>query len=256
MSPDVALFVHSTGTGPMLWGGVRPELVGGLRPITPANLGYPPNPAVARGTVVTAEDDAAEVLRAVPADGRVHLVGHSYGGAVALLVAEVLGPRVASLFLYEPVLFGALRRDGGQPDAAAEAQSFTEHPWFLTDDERGGTDAWLEIFVDYWNRKGSWSRMPAPMREHSLASGWKMYQEVRACFRDARPFDRWRFEAEATIAMGARSPAASRAMARGLARDRKNATLVEIPDVGHMAPLTNPAPVHAELRRHFERVLA
>lgn len=241
----------------MLWAGVGPEIVGGLHAVAPANLGYAPNPPVARGTVVTADDDAAEVLRAVPPDaGRVHLVGHSYGGTVALLVTEQLGSRVASLFLYEPVLFGALRRDGGQPDAAAEAQSFTEHPWFLTDDARGGTDAWLEIFVDYWNRKGSWSRMPAPMREHSLASGWKMYQEVRACFGDGRSFDAWRFDAPTTIAMGTRSPAASRAMAHGLARDRANASLVEIADVGHMAPLTNPAPVHAELRRHFERVLA
>lgn len=252
---EVVVFVHSTGTGPMLWAGVGPEARAGLPALVPANLGYPPNPPVPRGTVVTAEDDLREVLGSVPPGARkVHLVGHSYGGQLALRAAEVLGDRTASLFLWEPVLFGALRKDPFDEGAVAEARHFTEHPWFLTDDDRGGTDPWLEVFVDYWNRPGSWKRMPEAMRAHSLATGWKMYQEVRACFADDRAFEGWRLDVPTTVCAGTRSPAASRAMAVGLSRGRANVTHVVVPDVGHMAPLTNAAPVHAELRAHFARV--
>ena len=113
------------------------------------------------------------------------------------MATERLRERVASVFLFEPVLFGALARlsdaGGGSKEdeqAALQAQSFIAHPWFLHDEERGGRDEWLEMFVDYWNRPGAWSRMPEPMQEQSRLLGWKMFQEVRACFFDETSFGR------------------------------------------------------------------
>ena len=43
---------------------------------------------------------------------RVHLVGHSYGAAMALEAACELGPKVQSLTLVEPVSFNLLRVEG------------------------------------------------------------------------------------------------------------------------------------------------
>src|SRR5689334_10774793 len=108
---EAVLFVHSTGTGPALWAGVPPEAVGRRRILLPANLGYPPNEPVARGTTVTAKDDAVHVLEHVPHDvARIHLVAHSYGALVALHTMAALGERLASAFFVEPVLFGALAK--------------------------------------------------------------------------------------------------------------------------------------------------
>lgn len=251
---ETVLFVHSTGTGPMLWASVPPEVLGGRRAIAPPNLGYPPREPVPRGVRVTAEDDVEAVLSAVPEDAeRVHLVGHSYGASLAIRVAERLGARTASLFVYEPVLFGALGRSAPDAEARAEAAFFTEHPWFLGDDARGGTEPWLEIFIDYWNRKGSWSKVPAPMRAHSIAMGWKMYQEVRACLSDERTFAEWKLPAWTTLCRGGRTTAASRAMTLALAQANPHAAVVELADLGHMAPLTSPAPVYAEIARHLAR---
>ena len=42
----------------------------------------------------------------------VHLVGHSYGAAMALEAARELGPKVQSLTLVEPVSFNLLRVEG------------------------------------------------------------------------------------------------------------------------------------------------
>ncbi len=251
---EVVVFVHSTGTGPFLWAGVPDAAIGGREKILPANLGYPPNPLIERGHEVTPADDAAEVLRAVPDGARVHLVAHSYGGLVALLAIREIADRVASVFLFEPVLFGALAAASDvDREASEEARSFASHPWFLRDPEKGGRSEWLEAFIDYWNRPGSWSRMPDQMRELSLMLGWKMFLEVRAIFRDETPFDAWALPGPTTIAVGGRTTASSRAMSRRLARGRANVTLVDVPGVGHMAPLTHATQVHEELARHMAR---
>ncbi len=42
----------------------------------------------------------------------IHLVGHSFGGSVALKAASVLGPRVGNLILLEPNPFNLLKQDG------------------------------------------------------------------------------------------------------------------------------------------------
>lgn len=252
---EVVVFIHSTGTGPAMWSSVPDEAIGRRKKLLRANLGYPPNPPIERGRVVTPEDDAVEVAKAIPDDGsRVHLVAHSYGALVALHVLSALGGRLSSVFFFEPVLFGALRTANDadtDPEAVRQARAFAAHPWFLGDEEKGGREEWLEMFIDYWNRPGSWARMPEPLRKTTLALGWKMFQEVRAVFHDETPFERWAVPAPMTIALGDRTTLASRAMSHALARGRPNARLVEVPGVGHMAPLTHPSKVHEALAAHM-----
>jgi pimeloyl-ACP methyl ester carboxylesterase len=255
---EAVLFIHSTGTGPSLWRSVDESVVGRRHVLTPANLGYPPNAVIERGRKVTIADEAEHLVGTIPPGiERVHVVAHSYGATVALHMLRMLDQRLASAFLYEPVLFGSLATAGSNAvpfDAVLEARSFLEHPWFLADESRGGAVEWLEMFVDYWNRPGAWSKMPASARDQTIAVGWKMFQEVRSCFADETPFDAWRLPVASTVVHGERSPLASRAMARALAHGRPHRTLVEIPGVGHMAPLTHPSLVHAELGRHMARL--
>ncbi len=258
---EAVLFVHSTGTGPFLWAGVPDAAIGGRTRLLPANLGYPPNQLVERGRTVTVADDAAEVWKAVPATAsRVHVVAHSYGALVALDVIPALADRLASVFFYEPVVFGALASAGHgaaiDAEAIQQARSFAEHPWFLHDVEKGGRAEWLEVFIDYWNKPGSWARMPEQMRQLSLALGWKMFQEVRTIFFDPRPFSSFRIPAPTTIVVGERTTLASRAMSRALAHGRPDTRLVEVAGVGHMAPLTHATKVHEELARHMAWVEA
>jgi len=263
-SDEVVLFIHSTGTSPLLWRGVTDDVVGGRRGLHPANLGYPPNPAVARGATLTLDEEAAHLARAIPGEARrVHLVGHSYGATVALVLAEhaSVRERLASMFLAEPVLFGALAKDAGGEVATHDPEAVTTTRELLAtspllDDARGGRADWLEAFIDYWNRPGSWSKMPEPMKEQALAVGWKMYQEVRACFAADRPFAAWTIAVPTTLAVGERTTIHSRAMSRALARrhPREDLALVEMKGTGHMAPLTHPAVVLPEVAKHFARV--
>lgn len=58
------------------------------------------------GTPFTLADEAAPIIAAIERRGvPVHLVGHSYGGGVALYIAARHPERIASLTLYEPSAF-------------------------------------------------------------------------------------------------------------------------------------------------------
>lgn len=252
---ELVVFVHSTGTGPSLWAGVPDSAVGNRRKLCPANVGYSADDLLPRGVACVPSDDAARVLLAIPAESSVHLVAHSYGALVALHAAKQLGARVASLFFFEPVVFGRLLDDPDVDSLAREqARTFHSHPWFLTDDERGGRDAWLEVFVDYWNRPGSWSRMPEGQKEQTRALGWKMYQEVRSCFFDDIRPDRLGITAPTTVVYGDKTTVAAVAMAKLVARSIPAARLLHVPGLSHMAPLSQPDRVHPILADHFAKL--
>lgn len=230
------VFVHSTGATSDMWRRIPLEAIGGRDAAYPANVGYPPNRALARGERKDERDDAAGVVRAAEGAERVHLVAHSYGGLVALRALEGLGARVASLVVYEPVLFAA---------------SYFDDPRFADDDDRGGTEPWLRVFVDFWNRPGAWDKLPEGARAELRNLGWVMYQEARACAHMTTPFEAWPIAAPTTILVGERSPAVSARTARALADAQPRATLRILPRLGHMAPLTSPAPVAAAIAEHF-----
>jgi pimeloyl-ACP methyl ester carboxylesterase len=249
------LFIHSTGTLPAMWEAVPAEALRGAAALKPANLGYPPNAPLARGTPVSVDDDVRHLAAQLPSAGAVHVVAHSYGGLIALRLAPLIGARLASVLLFEPVLFGALTRSThADPAVVAEAHAFDAHDWFLTDEARGGSDEWLEIFIDYWNRPGSWARMPEPMKAFTRSVGWKMFEEVRAVFRDGSRFDDHRISAPLTLLEAARSPRASRAMIDELARVNPHATVVDLADTGHLAPLTHPSIFARAVVDHLARV--
>ena len=59
-----------------------------------------------------------------------HLVGHSFGGSVALKVAGLLDSRVGSLILLEPNPFYLLRQNG-RTEAFLESRSLRDHVQML-----------------------------------------------------------------------------------------------------------------------------
>ncbi len=237
-----------------MWADVPDEVVAGTTKVAPPNLGYPPLAPLARGDRVTVVDDAAHALSAVSAD-RIDVFAHSYGASVALALLPLLGARVRSVFLFEPVLFGALR-EADVPEAAFAREVIERSTLLRADDEAGG-EAWLAEFVDYWNRPGSWARLPEAARVETRRVAWKMVQEVRSCFFDVTSFDDVSIPlVPTTLVTAERSPHASRAMTRLLADRHPHAVLVDLPGTGHMAPLTHPRLVHAAMLDHRRRAPA
>ena len=76
----------------------------------------------------------AEQLRAL--DEPVHLIGHSYGGFVALQVAQQLPDRIGTIAAYDPVAFGVIRA-AHDTSGLADLQRAESSPVFC-DIEHGG----------------------------------------------------------------------------------------------------------------------
>lgn len=251
---DILLMIHSTGTSPAMWKNLVKGLKLPWRVVTPTHLGYPPNPLLAKGTPFHWSADLQQVMAAIPADAEgVHLVAHSYGGQIALHAALALGERVRSLWLYEPVLFGALHqiRDTVAAPLQAEIASLFDPEWFLHDHEKGGGPEWQQVFIDYWNRPGAWAAMPEPLQEMTLAVGWKMFQEVRGTCLDPLPFEHYRIAAPMTLLYGSLSPGAPKEMVHQLQGVNPQARIEVMEGLGHMAPLTQPQRLVDAFQRHF-----
>lgn len=71
--------------------------------------------------------------------------------------------------MIEPVVLGLLRNPP-DPEAAGEVAALDADP-VLGDPARGGGPEWMRRFLDYWNGRGFWARLPAPYRARVLKDG-------------------------------------------------------------------------------------
>jgi len=183
---------------------------------------------------------------------RFHLVGHSYGGAVALRTALAAPGRVESLVLFEPVLFSILMAaDPAQPAAREIVAVRDETVGAL---ERGRPDLAGAEFVDYWMGAGTWASVPEPRRAGIATAMRSVRAQWNAVFTEPAPLSAFAtLEVPILYITGSESPASARAVAQLLTKNLPRVTVVELDGVGHMAPVTHPDPVNALIEGHLER---
>ncbi|MEM7023792.1 MAG: alpha/beta fold hydrolase [Pseudomonadota bacterium] len=99
--PVVGL-VHSSVAGARQWHRLMRDLEDRFHLVAVNLFGYGRTPVWSGQRAQTLQDQAELVLAVLPDAGPVSLVGHSFGGAVAMKAAEALGPRVDKLILFEP----------------------------------------------------------------------------------------------------------------------------------------------------------
>jgi pimeloyl-ACP methyl ester carboxylesterase len=165
-----------------------------------------------------------------------HLVGHSYGGAVALRAATRRPAAVASLVVYEPMLMGWLADDAGAWGELAELTLLARDCRELWLHE--GTEAAAACFVDYWGGTGTWAAMPAAAQRATAARLPSVIAQFRALL--AAPRSTIVPPPVATLLL---SGDATRAPARRIA-DRLSALCPgvrhrSLPGLGHMGPVTH-----------------
>jgi len=148
--PCVIALHCSLGSGRQ-WTRLTEALGGRYQMIAPDLSGYgrgAPRPYL---PVTLAEEVALLAGQLEAATGPIHLVGHSYGGAVALKMATIApwSSRIRSLTLIEPVLPTLLR------DNAADRQL---HDVFAALGRHVNVDLWngmymeaLDRFLTFWN---------------------------------------------------------------------------------------------------------
>ncbi len=244
------VFVHSSGMGAGQWERTIDAVGAGNRCLAPDLSGYGKSNAP-RGDTDTSLEQDAEIVGSIvelAGDG-VHLVGHSYGGAVALLAART-APKLASLTLIEPVISDLLRTSDS---AEAADELVTVSGRFLAAMEAADEKGALKGFVDYWNAEGAWDGLPPDARDGLVALARKIRMEVRGvAFTATEVFALDGIGLPVLVLTGEETRAAPRRMSELMVEALPRATHRIISGAGHMSPLTHPAEVAGAIASHVK----
>lgn len=184
----------------------------------------------------------------------VHLIGHSYGGAVALKVALMRPDLIKSLNLYEPAAFHLLNNgasaDRNLMDSMKEIESRV-----LGQVDAGAPEDAMEIFVDFWNSPGSWNCLPEKSRKKIAGNAPTVLADFDNIFAE-----NWTADTLATVTvptqllMGMESPVPAQRTATLVFQNIAGAELVMLPGLGHMAPITAADWVNPRISQHIARI--
>jgi pimeloyl-ACP methyl ester carboxylesterase len=236
--------LHSSASSSGQWRALMDALAPRHRVVAPDLLGSGRSPAWPDGRTPSLLDEVRFLEPAFAAAGATfHLVGHSYGGAVALRAALAQRERIRALVLIEPVLFSFL--DPEEP-AGREIAAVRDDTTAAV--ERGDLAAGAERFIDYWMGPGGWAATPGARRAAIATAMPSVVAQWRAIFGEPTPLAALaRLDVETTLVVGSESPAASRAVAERVARTLPRVRRIVLEGAGHMAPITHPDRVHAAI---------
>ena len=234
--PVVGL-VHSSVAGARQWHRLMHDLEDRFRLIAVNLYGYGRTPAWPGERAQTLQDQAELVLATLPEQGSVSLVGHSFGGAVAMKAAAALGPRVEKLILFEPNPFYLLKQQG-RDEAFAEISRLR-----ATIARAPASGDWVpaaERFADYWGGPGSWAVLSEERRATFVEFLKPNVFEWDAVMNETTALNAWaqRLPGGTVVISTAHTVRPIREITELLRQACPAWRYEHLADVGHMAPLT------------------
>jgi pimeloyl-ACP methyl ester carboxylesterase len=246
--------IHANASASVQWRGLMDLLAPKFRVLAPDLYDCGRSPRWPSDTAIQLGDEVALIEPVLARAGEpLALVGHSYGGAVALMAALANPGRVRALALYEPTLFSLLDDERPPPNEADGIRRVAADAGAALD--AGPADAAAERFIDYWMGRGSWKRMPEERKPVIAASVTKVRRWAHALFTEPTPLDAFgSLEIPVLYMIGRRSPASAHGVARLLTSALPRAEVVAFEDLGHMAPVTHPDRVNEVVMQFLARV--
>jgi len=181
-----------------------------------------------------------------------HLVGHSYGGGIALRLAIAHSRKVAGMALIEPMAMSLL---GESP-----SRENTRHHETLRDEALAferlvaagrEEDAWRR-FLDFPNGAGAWDALTPEARERFLTLTANVVSGLHANQNHATTPDECRTINFPVLALrGEKTLPAFHRITEVVAEAIPGCHLGTLAGAGHMSPLTHPALVAAAIEAHL-----
>jgi pimeloyl-ACP methyl ester carboxylesterase len=236
------MLLHSGAASHRQWKALIADLGRHWHVVAPDLIGHGETPMPAHDNPILEEEVGRLAALLERMDGPVHLVGHSYGGAVALELARRQPHRIAALAMYEPVAFGLLR-DSSHRDGWHEISTLGRRQIDLV--ARGEMRAAAIAFLDYWVRPGALQAMPEPMQVYIAGCMPAVAAEFRALLQPgAADTDFSRLTMPVLLLSGSEATCAVRGVVTLLRRLLPAAGFVEVAGARHMAPVQQPDLIH------------
>jgi pimeloyl-ACP methyl ester carboxylesterase len=226
---ELVVLLHSHGLGGGQWRKLSGDLVErGYRVLAPDLAGQGTSEPWPEPKPFSFEIDVERVAALKPD----HVIGHSYGGLIALHAARIAPVRTLSLF--DPVAFGMLGKADSDARAILDALDLT---WDIP-------ERWLRTFVEFWSGAGSWDGLREEARAEFRRVAWVIHEGVRSLVADKTVFA---LDIPALLMTGEHSPLPAQRVVERLAKAMPRARHVVVPGVGHLGPVTQGRAVNAHI---------
>ena len=253
-SADIVICVHASTNSGDQWRKLRDTLSGTFTVVTPDLYGYGASPPWPGGSPLRADDEVeliAPLIRQV--DAPVHLVGHGFGGLVALKLALRFGARIASLSVYEPIVFSALTRGDADHPACEEALRIRRD--VVSAFDRGEPESAARAYIEYWAGTGSWERLSLPRRRSLVLNMPTVRSEWDTLYTERTPLSAYRAMTLPIYYMtGSATRVTVARVAELMASHLQNVTFECLPGLNHLGPTSHPDIVNHRIKGFLERV--
>jgi pimeloyl-ACP methyl ester carboxylesterase len=188
-----------------------------------------------------------------PLAGQIHLVGHSFGGAIAFKLAtrEPFAHRVRTLTLIEPVLPSILlEQDSDHPLYELFAE---ESARICTSIRSGEKELGLQRFLTFWNGPGCWDSLSPDKKATLLERTNKLVGDFSAIFDEGDISEAVkRLPVPTLLFSGGGSPRPTQQIVKRLAAMMQCARHIHLPAAGHMLAITHSSELNPEILRHID----
>jgi pimeloyl-ACP methyl ester carboxylesterase len=169
----------------------------------------------------------------------IHLVGHSYGGAVALRLAVAGALPLASLTLIEPACYHLLR-PAGETALADEVEAVNFG--FIDTVAQGDPETAFRAYIDYYTTgPGAWDAMPEKARGRFLAIADVVARALGSAHGETvRLDDAGALALPSVVVYGAETTMSHSRVSELLAEAIPGAQLEIVAHAAHMLTLTHP----------------
>jgi pimeloyl-ACP methyl ester carboxylesterase len=243
----------SLGSGHQ-WARLREQLASRHQVITPDISGYGNNPGPFVLPTTLAEEVDLLSDRLGEAIGPIHLVGHSYGGAVAFKIAtdSPLASRVRSLTLIEPVLPTILLENGSDRRLHEHfvrlAHAVYQDLW------NGASWEAIEKFLAFWKGSGSEDKLSSNALVRMIGQAEKLAFDFAAILAEQNvTAAAAAIHLPTLLVSGGLSPYLTQRVSGRLASTIPHAETRYLPAAGHMLPITHAGVVNSHIAQHIAR---
>lgn len=246
--------LHSNASSSTQWRGLMDRLSPTHRVLAPDSYGSGKSPDWHSDRKIALSDEVDFIGPVLARAGTpFSLVGHSYGAAVALIAALANPDRVRALAVYEPTLFALVDAACPPPNGADGIRNAV----FAASEalDVGDKGAAAGHFIDFWMGAGSWDTTPEPRKPAIADSMVNVRRWAHALLAEPTPAQAFAtLDIPILYMLGESSPESAHAVARALLPVLARVQVVEFPGLGHMAPLTHPEVINAEIARFLGSV--
>jgi pimeloyl-ACP methyl ester carboxylesterase len=235
---ETIMMLHGTASNSSQWSLLAKKLSQFCQVLTPDIPGYDSCKLVLHQNKSSLDSRINPLLNLLDTvNGKIHLIGHSFGGLVALRLGELRPYKVSSITLYEPTVIGVFRKSTNPYDLTlvAEVKQLAEvvansSPYVA-----------MESFINFWHGMHRWKSLSLGIQKQlstysdiatkDFLNGFEDFYQPRA-----HPY----FRGKVNVLFGADTVPIAKRIASKLVEQLPHASLHEIAELGHMGPITNP----------------